>query len=142
MKGVELSLITKKPLEMNGKGLGDIRIQTKTGQMKSFFWPILDTSFSAAVRPGSPWGLQLEQSPGVVVQEAQCFVFYALGAICFPFEGTVGTFLAPCQRVENRQYIGSINLCSCSGGSSLGRLAVLQVISSAGVFNAPSTASS
>lgn len=81
MKGVELSLITKKPLEMNGKGLGDIRIQTKTGQMKSFFWPILDTSFSAAVRPGSPWGLQLEQGPGVVVQEAQCFVFYALGAV-------------------------------------------------------------
>lgn len=53
----------------------------------------------------------------------------------------MGTFLAPCQRVENRQYIGSVNLCSCNGGSSLGRLAVLQVISSAGVFNAPSTAS-
>ncbi|GAB1301430.1 Tubulin-specific chaperone E [Apodemus speciosus] len=55
-KGVELSLIIEKPLEMNGERLVDIQIQTKTGQMQSFSQPILDTSFSAAVRPeyGAP----------------------------------------------------------------------------------------
>lgn len=49
-------MITEKPLEMNGKRLVVIWIQTKTGQMQSFSQPILDTSFSAAVRPeyGAP----------------------------------------------------------------------------------------
>lgn len=82
---MELSLITKKPLEMNGKGLVDIRIQTKTGQMQSFCQPILDTSFSAAVRPGSPWGLQLEQGPDVVVQEGSVCCLFCFGGYLFPF---------------------------------------------------------
>lgn len=64
------SLIIERPLEMNGERLVDTRIQTKTGQIQSFSQPILDTSFSAAVRPGSPWGLQLEQVSDVVVQES------------------------------------------------------------------------
>lgn len=45
-------MIIEKPLGMNGERLVDIQIQTKTGQMQSFSQPILDTSFSAAVRPG------------------------------------------------------------------------------------------
>lgn len=56
-----LSLIIEKPLEKNGERLVDTQIQTETGQVQSFSRPIQDTSFSAAVRPGSPWGLQLEQ---------------------------------------------------------------------------------
>ena len=47
---MELSLITERHLEMNGKRLADIRIQTKTDQMKNFLQPILDTSSSAKVR--------------------------------------------------------------------------------------------
>lgn len=63
---------------------------------------------------------------------------FLLWGLCFLFEGAVGTFLAPCQRVKNRQYIGSAN----RGPAVLEKLAVLHVISSAGVFNAPSTARS
>lgn len=46
---MELSLITRKLLEMNGKKLVDIKIQTKTDQMKTLLQPIPDTNSSATV---------------------------------------------------------------------------------------------
>lgn len=86
-----LSLIIEKPLETNGERLVDTQIQAETGQVQSFSRPIRDTSSSAAVRPGSPWGLQLEQVWRG--SAARLCLSSVLGALCSPFEGAMGTFL-------------------------------------------------